>query len=53
MAAAIEAIETYLLIARTNPHTATAIKQARGAQASTTPPVVAIPLPPLNFSQQV
>src|SRR5580658_6895483 len=53
IAAAIEASDTYLLNARTTPHTASAVKHAAGAQASTTPPEVAMPLPPLNLSQQV
>src|SRR5208283_5001183 len=36
IAAAMEASETYLLVASTDPHSASAVKQASGAQASTT-----------------
>src|SRR5665213_217652 len=52
-AAAMEASETNFDSTNTTPHKASAVRHARGAQASTTPPEVAMPLPPLKLSQQV
>src|SRR5208283_2258960 len=52
-AAAMEATETNFVITNTTPHKASAVKHASGAQASTTPPEVEMPLPPLKWSQQV
>src|SRR5271154_3232592 len=52
-AAAMEASETNFVATNTTPHKASAVRQASGAQASTTPPEVAMPLPPLKLSQQV
>src|SRR5271154_2429719 len=52
-AAGMEASETNFVATHTTPHKARAVKHANGAQASTTPPEVAMPLPPLKLSQQV
>src|SRR5271169_83584 len=52
-AAAMEASETNFVTTNTTPHKASAVRHASGAQASTTPPEVAMPLPPLKLSQQV
>ena len=52
-APAMEPTDTYLVNATARMNTTRAIKSAYGASARKTPAVVAMPLPPLNFNQQV
>ena len=52
-AAAMDATETYFVAIANTTQTTSAVKPTSGTHANRTPPVVATPLPPLNFSQQV
>ena len=52
-AAAIEATETYFVSKETTIHVTNPTTKAIGINPASTPAEVAIPLPPLNFNQQV